>query len=60
MYHPLFSPMQDHDLGRMCLRKLLVPQPQVTDLLEAEGPGDAGFDGLKDERCCWNCDIMRS
>lgn len=52
--------MQDHDLGRMCLRKLLVPQPQVTDLLEAEGPGDAGFDGLKDERCCWNCDIMRS
>jgi hypothetical protein len=60
MYHPLFSPMQDLDTDRVYPQDCLVTQPQVTDLLEAEAPGDAGFGELKGGCCCCNCDIIPS
>ena len=47
MYHPLFLLMQDLDTARAYPRECLMLQTQVTDLLEAEVPGDAGFGKFK-------------
>lgn len=47
MYYPLFLPLLDLDTARAYPRKSLMLQTQVTDLLEAEVLGDAGFGGFK-------------